>query len=63
VSDAPPIRYVSPVFGDDVRASGFQFACPRCGWRSPVMNYRLGASRHESEHDCAATKERDPAPV
>lgn len=48
----PPIRFVSPVYGDDVRASGFQFTCARCDWRSPVMSYRAGAVRHEGEHDC-----------
>ena len=46
------VRYVSPIYGDDTRFSGYQFVCPACGWTSPVMKHRLGAERHKREHAC-----------
>lgn len=44
------IAYVSPHYGDPVYASGYQFVCPKCGWRSPVMKYIEGAIRHRDQH-------------
>jgi hypothetical protein len=46
------VRYVSPVFADDVDRTGYLFECSSCGWRAPVMSHFLGAERHADEHVC-----------
>lgn len=46
------IRYVSPVFDDDVSTSGYRYECGACVWKSPVMRWILGAERYKRDHKC-----------
>lgn len=51
--DGGYIEYVSPVWQDDVRASGYRFTCSECGWQSPVMKWRPGAQAQADNHECS----------
>jgi hypothetical protein len=43
------------MFLDEYRASGFVYACPRCGDESTVMKHRSGAEHRGDVHalECA----------
>jgi hypothetical protein len=45
------IEYVSPIWETSPdRRSGYLYTCPRCGWKSRVMKWRLGAEHEADRH-------------
>lgn len=44
--------YRSPIFDDEWAdpRSGYRYTCPRCGWRSRTLKYRVGALWQADKH-------------